>query len=110
MLKKTTVLQRPRKITIKNSNRKVVAYPYYQQEEQRVVVHLVNYDHRFLFDFIRPKIFVKIKMQKQAFDVNKVSVVSPDLPNKRELEFYFEGNFLLFTVPLLRIYDVVIIE
>ncbi len=99
-----------RMITIENSNRKVVAYPYYQPEEERVVVHLVNYDHHFLFDFMRPKFSVKIKMQKPVFDVSSVSVVSPDFPNSRELEFVVEGDVVSFTVPLLRVYDVVIVE
>ncbi len=97
-------------ITIKNGNRKIVAYPYYQPDEERVVIHMVNYDHRFIFDFIRPKIFIKIEIQKPGFNVSSVKVLSPDFLNKIELEFDIIENTLSFTVPLLRIYDVVIVE
>jgi hypothetical protein len=99
-----------RNIIIKNSNRKVVAYPYYQPEEDRMIIHLVNYDHRFLFDIIRPKIFVKIEIQKPSFNISKISVISSDFHNKRELNYSIEDNFVTFTVPILWIYDVVIIE
>jgi hypothetical protein len=97
-------------LTVENSNRKIVATPYLQPDEERVVIHLVNYDHFSLFDFIRMKFFVKIKIQKPAFDVSNVSLISSDIPNERELDFSVEGNYISFTVPILRIYDVVIIK
>jgi hypothetical protein len=97
-------------VTVKNSNRKIIAFPYYQLDENRVVVHLVNYDHQFLFDLIRPKMFVKIEIQKPSFDINRVSMITSDLPINTDLDFSIEDGYVSFTVPFLKIYDVVIIE
>jgi hypothetical protein len=97
-------------IAIKNSDRKVVAFPYYQLDEDRVVVHLVNYNHHFLFDIIRPRLFVKIEIKKPSFDINSVSMITSDFPINMEIDFSVEDDYVSFTIPLLRIYDVVIIE
>ena len=42
-------------ISIPNSDRKIIAYPYFQPSKNRFVIHMINYDHSKLFDKVNAK-------------------------------------------------------
>lgn len=97
-------------ITVQDSNRKIIAFPYIQKDEKRMIVHLVNYHHLGFMDIILPKFSIKIKIIKPSFNINSVYIISPDFFNKKEVEISENGDFIEFEVPYLRIYDVIVIE
>ena len=97
-------------ITVENADRKIIAYPYFQPTKDRVVIHLVNYDHTKSNDAINPKEDVRIRIMKPSFDVGGIYVISPDSEGKTLLEPIIDEEYVEFTVPYLEIYDVIVIE
>jgi hypothetical protein len=97
-------------LTIENANRKIVGYPYYQPEEQRQVLHLINYDCGPLFDIVWPKSNIDVRLKTMLPSVSSVSVLSPDFSGRKELPFTSAEGYVAFSVPTLRLYDVISIE
>jgi hypothetical protein len=95
-------------IYIQNAKRRVVAYPYYQEE--RLILHLVNYDRLGIIDFVWPKFSIDMQIKKPPFDVDKAYVISPHFSQKQDLNLTITENHISFTVPYLRIYNVIIFE
>jgi hypothetical protein len=99
-----------REISLSNAHRNIVATPYLQTAEKRVVLHLVNYDRDQWFDSINPKENIAVTIKKPDFSIGQVSVISPDFPERQILDFTDSGDTLHFIVPSLYIYDVIVIE
>ncbi len=97
-------------LSIDQANRKIVGYPFVQPEEKRTVLHLVNYDCGPLFDIVWPKSNIPIHIKLSIPSVHSVSVLSPDFSGVQDIPFTVNGEYLDFTVPTLRIYDVVVIK
>lgn len=97
-------------IIIQDSDRKIVGYPYIQDEEERLILHLINYDHMGILDGIWPSFFINIRIKKPDFDIESAYIISPNIPWKKNLQFNFNGDYLEFTVPYLKIYDVIVFE
>lgn len=97
-------------ITVENANRKIIAFPYYQSSKERVVIHLVNYDHSKLFDGINQKNDISIRIKKPDFDIGEIYVISPDFEGKTVLQTAIDDEYVEFIVPYLEIYDVIVVE
>jgi uncharacterized membrane protein len=97
-------------LIVENANRKIVGYPYYQPEERRQVLHLINYDCGALFDMVWPKSNIAIRLKLVLPSVSSVSVISPDFSGRKILPFTIAEGYVEFSVPTLRIYDVISIE
>ncbi|MEA3457379.1 MAG: Ig-like domain-containing protein, partial [Candidatus Thermoplasmatota archaeon] len=97
-------------VSVGNANRKIIAFPYSQSSEERVVIHLVNYDHSKLFDSISQKNDISIRIKKPDFDIGRIYVISPDFEGKTVLQTAVDDEYVEFIVPYLEIYDVIVIE
>lgn len=97
-------------VAVENANRKIIAFPYYQSPKERVVIHLVNYDHSKLFDSISQKNDISIRIKKPDFGIGEIYVISPDFEEKTLLQYIVADEYVEFTVPYLEIYDVIVIE
>ena len=94
---------------VKNADRKIIAYPYYQPEKKRVVIHLVNYDYTKWNDGVVPKENINIRIKKPSFDVKGAYIISPDCKENLTVLMSCEGDYINMTVPSLKIYDVVVL-
>ncbi|MBN2289422.1 MAG: hypothetical protein JXQ83_08830, partial [Candidatus Glassbacteria bacterium] len=75
------------------------------EKQGMVLVHLVNYR---LGDVLTDiPVDIRVDAGKK---VGRVRVVSPDRPGEQELDFQFEGGRCSFRVPLLEVYDVVMVD
>ena len=99
-----------RQSSLSNIHRNIVAYPYIQEAEERVVLHLVNYDHDQWFDTITPKENIVITIKKPDFSIVQVAVLSSDFSEKQILDFIDSGDTLTFIVPSLFLYDIIVLE
>ena len=97
-------------LTVENSSRRIIAFPQIQKNEDRMIIHLVNYHHLGFMDIIWPKFSINIEIKKPSFDINSVYVISPDFSNRKDLTFSENGDFIEFEIPYLKIYDLIIIE
>lgn len=96
-------------IRVVDAGQRIVATPYVIDSDM-MVVHIINYNHMKVFDFMWPKFSFEMRMKKPDFSFDTVSVISPDFSWKRELDVVDDGEYISFTVPYLRIYDLVVIE
>lgn len=99
-----------RTVTVENASREIVVSPYLQPAEGRMVIHLVNYDHNKFLDSVETKQNIVVSIKKPDFDVDSIYVISPDFKGKTYLTPTFTNTSILFTVPQLTVYDVVVIE
>jgi len=97
-------------ITVENADRKIVSSSYYQPTEDRVMMHLVNYDHTKSNDEINPKEEIRIRIKKPPFDVGGIYIISPDFEGKTLLDPTIDEEYVEFVVPSLEIYNVIVIE
>jgi hypothetical protein len=97
-------------LTVEDSSRRIIAFPQLQKNEDKMIIHLVNYHHLGFMDIIWPKFSVNVRIKKPPFDINSAYVISPDFSEKQDLTFSENEDFIEFEVPYLRIYDVIIIE
>ncbi len=96
-------------LSVNNNDRKIVATPYHQKESDRIIMHLVNYDHIGFFDFIWPHSNIEIEMTRPSFTVESVFLHGMD-GSIEQLDFENEQDHICFTVPFLKDYVVLIIE
>lgn len=81
------------------------------ESPQEIFVHLINYDYELQTDNVHDQsdIPVAIKLP-DTFEVESINVMSPDFDGTHELDFTIEDRYAKFTVPLLHIWDVIVIE
>ena len=96
-------------LSVNNNDRKIIATPYYQKESDRIIMHLVNYDHIGFFDFIWPHSNIEIEMTRPSFTVESVLLQYMD-GSIEQLDFEHEQDHICFTVPFLKDYAVLIIK
>jgi len=96
-------------LLVENSDRKIVAYPYYHSENKRVVIHVINYDYTKWGDGIVEKKNVNISIKKPDFDVKGCYIISPDYEENMTVMPSYNGDYITITIPLLKIYDVVVL-
>jgi len=72
-----------------------------------LMLHLLNYDFK-----SNPSIQnIKVSIQtSQGRKINQVTVLTPDGRNDEVLSFQQTGQRLVFTVPLLTVYDLVVMK
>jgi hypothetical protein len=78
------------------------------EQNGRILVHLVNYDYSFNEDTFRGKKDIRIKLR--ISEVCYIKLISPEIEEKNILQFSVEGNYTTFTVPELKVWDVIVIE
>ncbi|HMA83709.1 MAG TPA: hypothetical protein VKP59_05725 [Candidatus Thermoplasmatota archaeon] len=96
-------------LLINNNDRKIIATPYYQNDNNRVILHLVNYDHIGFFDFIWPHSNIQIELTYPSFLVESIHIKYMD-DSIEKLDFEYDQDYIYFTVPFLKDYAVVIID
>ncbi len=79
------------------------------RQEDRLLLHLVNYDYGSLLDIMHEKTDVSIRIKQPEFDVGEIVVYSPDFV-QQHLSFTEKDGYLEFTVPKLRLYDLVCLQ
>jgi regulator of replication initiation timing len=80
---------------------------------ERLIVHLVNYDYRYDSekDWTIPASNIGITLKiPSMFDPANVILISPDIPSPIPLAFQIGDGFLSFTVPSLKVWDIIVIE
>ena len=97
-------------LKVENAERKIIAYPYYQLEKKRIVIHLVNYDYNRWNDGVNVRENINIRIEKPCFDVKSAYVISPDYDENLTISFHANENYINITIPFLKIYDVVVLS
>jgi regulator of replication initiation timing len=80
---------------------------------ERLIVHLVNYDYRYDSekDWTIPASNIGITLKiPSMFDPANVTLISPDISGAIPLIFQLGDGFLSFTVPSLKVWDIIVIE
>jgi regulator of replication initiation timing len=80
---------------------------------ERLIVHLVNYDYRYDSekDWTVPASNIGITLKiPPTFNPANVTLISPDIPSPIHLTFQFGDGSLSFTVPSLKVWDIIVIE
>jgi hypothetical protein len=80
---------------------------------ERLIVHLVNYDYRYDSekDWTIPASNIGITLKiPPMFNPANVTLISPDIPSPIPLTFQLGDGSLSFTVPSLKVWDIIVIE
>jgi regulator of replication initiation timing len=80
---------------------------------EKLIVHLVNYDYRYDSekDWTIPASNIGITLKiPPTFDPANVTLISPDISGAIPLAFQIGDGFLSFTVPSLKVWDIIVIE
>ena len=96
-------------LTVNADGRKIVVTPYIQQENNRMTLHMINYDHIGFFDFIWPVSPLEIHLLKPSFSIEQVSLLSPG-EKTVSLPYEISDDTITITVPSLKDYGVIVIE
>jgi hypothetical protein len=81
--------------------------------DERLIVHLVNYDYRYDSekDWTIPASNIGITLKiPPTFNPANVTLISPDIPSPIPLTFQLGDGSLNFTVPSLKVWDIIVIE
>jgi hypothetical protein len=96
-------------LLVNKDGRRIVVTPYLQDENNRVILHMINYDHIGFFDFIWPQSDIEVHVKRPSFTVHDVILLSPgDEP--AFLSYEITDQYIIYTVPRLKDYGVVVIE
>jgi hypothetical protein len=98
-------------ITIEDSNRRIIAFPYYQFGKRRIVIHLINYDHNLKNDEVRTQKNIRIRIKKPDFytDPTEAFMISPDFKDKIILPIVVRNDYIELRVPELKVYNIIIL-
>jgi regulator of replication initiation timing len=80
---------------------------------ERLIVHLVNYDYRYDSekDWTIPASNIGITLKiPSMFNPANVTLISPDISGAIPLAFQIGDGFLSFTVPSLKVWNIIVIE
>ncbi|MCD6468841.1 MAG: hypothetical protein J7L32_06015 [Thermoplasmata archaeon] len=99
----------PIPLYVEKMDRKIIAYPYFQPEEKRIVIHLVNYDYIKWNDKVVPKTNVHIRIKKPGFNISNAYVVSPCFNQNLTINLSVNEDYVDMVIPELKIYDVIVI-
>lgn len=99
----------PPVVSVNKDGKKLVVTPYIDEEDDRIIVHVINYDHIGLFDFIWPSSDITIQLLKPSFDVRSVSFSSPR-EESVPLSYEITGDLITIFLPKIQDYGVVLIQ
>jgi len=99
----------PNILHVNKEAKKLVVTPYIQEEQHRIILHLVNYDHIGIFDFIWPVSDITIKLSKPSFSFDTITLLQPTR-NPFNLIYETTSDEIIFSVPGIKNYGVVVIE
>ena len=109
-------LSKSHPLILPNNHREWATLVYTQPEEQRIIMHVLNYDYVPDTDEFRPKHNLKIRLDMSAFDVllqNAARQCVASSPKRAEsilLDCRQRGEYLELTIPELFHYELIIIE
>jgi prefoldin subunit 5 len=102
------------RMVITNASQNVYISVLFQRRPyERLIVHLVNYDYSYDSekDWTIPASNIGITLKiPSMFDPANVTLISPDIPSPIPLTFQLGDGFLSFTVPTLKVWDIIVIE
>jgi prefoldin subunit 5 len=102
------------RMVITNASQNVYISVLFQRRPyERLIVHLVNYDYRYDAekDWTIPASNIGITLKiPSMFDPANVTLISPDISGAIPLTFQIGDGFLSFTVPSLKVWDIIVIE
>ena len=96
-------------LTLSIDERKVIVTPYVQKDNQRVILHMINYDHIGFFDFIWPHKNIQIELALPSFPVSSLNIYQID-GSITSLPFSIADHNIVFTIPFLQDYVVAVLE
>jgi len=98
-------------IIIDGSNREIIAYPYHQYKEKRLVIHLINYDHNLKNDKVKNKRNLRIRIKKPDFytEQREAFMISPDFKGRITLPIILRNGYLELKIPELKVYNIIIL-
>lgn len=96
-------------IILSKNDRKVIIAPYIQEENNRVILHMINYDHIGFFDFIWPQTDITIQLKLNDFSVSSMTLLTID-GNIEQLSYEVDQGYIQFTVPYLKDYAIICIQ
>lgn len=86
-------------------------YPYWQQDKQRWIIHLVNYDYNEITDRVKLKSGLRLFATKDfSPDQWNGKAISPDFPGERSLKPAKSGDNTYWKLPDLDLYNLVVLE
>jgi hypothetical protein len=99
----------PPVVSVNKDGKKLVVTPYIDEEDDRIILHVINYDHIGLFDFIWPASDITIQLLKPSFEVRSVSL---SRPGEKSVPLLYEITEDMITIflPKIQDYGVVHIE
>jgi hypothetical protein len=102
------------RMVITNASQNVYISVLFQKwPYERLIVHLVNYDYRYDFekDWTIPASNIGITLRiPPMFAPANVTLISPDISGAIPLAYQIGDGFLSFTVPSLKVWDIIVIE
>jgi regulator of replication initiation timing len=102
------------KLVITNASQNVYISVLSQRRPyERLIVHLVNYDYRYDSekDWTIPASNIGITLKiPPTFNPANVTLISPDIPSPIPLTFQLGDGSISFTVPSLKVWDIIVIE
>lgn len=104
----TTYVTSP--ISIEQTQRDLIATPYIQTDEQRMIIHLVNYDHEKFYDTIHDKQDITLTVTNPSIEIGTIKVISPDFNETISITPTITNDTYQLTIPSLHVYNVIIIE
>jgi regulator of replication initiation timing len=114
LMKSTVETSLTSRMVITNASQNVYISVLFQRRPyERLIVHLVNYDYRYDSekDWTIPASNIGITLKiPSMFDPANVTLISPDISGAIPLTFQIGDGFLSFTVPSLKIWDIIVIE
>jgi len=78
-----------------------------KQDQSSIMLHMLNYNVD--QDTVIKNIRIDLKISGGR-EISEAEMLSPDLKNPRNLNFQFTQNLVSFTVPELRVYDLIVIH
>jgi hypothetical protein len=97
------------KLEVSSNNRRVVVTPYVDSDVDRLILHVVNYDHIGFFDFLWPQSNIQIQIQKPEFHVDTIHLYTMDGSSVKIMPDITD-SIIQFTIPRLKDYVVAVIE
>ncbi|MDG6228488.1 MAG: hypothetical protein QCH96_00820 [Candidatus Thermoplasmatota archaeon] len=94
-------------LSVNKDGRKLIITPYLQENNSRLVLHLVNYDHIGFFDFTWPLSNINITLRKPGFHIQNVTLLTPT-SQSINLPFISSDDTINITVPFQREYSIIV--
>ncbi len=96
-------------LSVASNPRRVVITPYLDESEEKLMMHVVNYDHIGFFDFLWPQSNIEVRIKQPGFSFDSLTLYSLDGSSKT-IPFKLQDGEIVFTIPYLKDYVVVVVN